>query len=537
MPASKFLGVLNDASLAARIYLTELRQLVAERDVEEQFLRHGFAWSAAWVEAFGAVAAWAGELSDAGRLTQLERLLAIIAGAEIIARLAHGIEMSQDEVFRPDDAGAQHAVQRLLADSAVAKLRRETLAVNLAALLEIVAEVEHFGDVGDDETLSAMRAQCRALVRREIAPFAQEWHLDDQLIPLATVRTIADLGVFGLTIAEAQGGLGLGKLTMCAVTEELARGSIGAGSLGTRAEIAAELISAAGTDNQKNRYLPAIAAGDILPTAVFTEPEAGSDLGAIATRATRDGDHYVIEGAKTWITHAARADLMTLLARTGTGAEGNRGLTMFLIDKQRGTIDDPFPDVGITGYELPVLGYRGMKEYGLNFANFRVPANAVLGAVEKAGFKQLMATFESARIQTAARAIGVAVAAMEQAFDYAVTRRQFGKSLIGFERVQSKLARMVVETMAVRQLTYLAARKKDQGGRCDVEAGMAKLLAARLAWVNADNTLQIHGGNGYALENPVSRLLCDARILNIFEGAAEIQAEIIARGLLGSADD
>ena len=326
----------------------------------------------------------------------------------------------------------------------------------------------------------------------------------------------------------------MGKIAMCVVSEELSRGYIGVGSLGTRSEIAAELIMAGGTEEQKARLLPKIASGEILPTAVFTEPNTGSDLASLRTRAVKSGDSYVITGNKTWITHAARADMMTLLARSDPDAPGYKGLSMFLVEKPRGTVSDPFPLEGMSGGEIGVLGYRGMKEYEIGFDGVEVPASALLGGEEGRGFKQLMATFESARIQTAARAVGVAQAALDLGLAYATERQQFGKALINFPRVAGKLAMMAAEILAARQLTYFAAREKDQGRRCDLEAGMAKLLGARVAWAAADNALQIHGGNGFALEYPVSRVLCDARILNIFEGAAEIQAQVIARRLLES---
>jgi (2S)-methylsuccinyl-CoA dehydrogenase len=275
----------------------------------------------------------------------------------------------------------------------------------------------------------------------------------------------------------------------------------------------------------------------VLPTAVFTEPEAGSGLASLKTRAIRQGDIYKIYGNKTWITHAARADLMILLARTNPKDTSHRGLSMLLAEKPRGSDDRPFPAKGMSGSEIEVLGYRGMKEYEIAFDGFEVPASNLLGGgVEGLGFKQLMATFESSRIQTAARSIGVAQAAMEAAHRYAQTRRQFGQPIVNFPRVADKIAMMAAEIMMARQLTYFAARQKDSRQRCDLEAGMAKLLAARVAWAAADNAVQLHGGNGFALEFPVSRLLCDARILSIFEGAAEIQAQIIARRLLEGSD-
>ncbi len=361
---------------------------------------------------------------------------------------------------------------------------------------------------------------------------AHEWHRQDAYIPMSVIEALAKLGIFGLTVPEDYGGLGLGKLAMCVVTEELSRGYIGLGSLGTRSEIAAELIRLGGTEGQKQKWLPRLASGEILPTAVFTEPGTGSDLGSLRTRAVRDGNSYRITGNKTWITHAARSDVMTLLARTDPNEAGYRGLSMFLAEKPRGTDTDPFPAKGMTGGEIRVLGYRGMKEFELAFDGFEVKAENLLGGIEGQGFKQLMATFESARVQTAARAVGVAQNAMELGLAYAKGRVQFGKPIYEFPRVAHKLAWMAVETMVARQLTWFAARQKDSDKRCDIEAGMAKLLAARVAWANADNALQVHGGNGYAEEYAISRVLCDARILNIFEGAAEIQAQVIARGLL-----
>ena len=224
---------------------------------------------------------------------------------------------------------------------------------------------------------------------------------------------------------------------------------------------------------------------------------------------------------------------MTLLVRTNPEEKGYKGLSMLLAEKPRGSDADPFPAEGMSGGEIEVLGYRGMKEYEIAFDGFRVPADALLGGVEGQGFKQLMETFESARIQTAARAVGVAQCAFELGLRYAKERVQFGKTLIHFPRVADKLAMMAVEIHIARQITYFAGRAKDAGRRCDLEAGHGEAAGgARVAWAAADNALQIHGGNGFALEYPISRVLCDARILNIFEGAAEIQAQVIARRLL-----
>jgi (2S)-methylsuccinyl-CoA dehydrogenase len=404
--------------------------------------------------------------------------------------------------------------------------------MRLATLMQDNHGRATFGATGLDEELEMIRDQFRRFADAEVTPYAHEWHLKDELIPMSVIHALSDMGVFGLTIPEEFGGLGLTKASMVVVSEELSRGYIGVGSLGTRSEIAAELILCGGTDAQKSHWLPKLASGEILPTAVFTEPNTGSDLGALRTRARRDGDDWTVNGNKTWITHAARTHVMTVLARTIEGTTDYRGLSMFLAEKTPGTDETPFVDPGLSGGEIEVLGYRGMKEYTVNFDDFRVKGDNLLGGVEGQGFKQLMQTFESARIQTAARAIGVAQNALELGMGYAQDRKQFGKSLIAFPRVAGKLAMMAVEIMVTRQLTYFSAWQKDHGHRCDLEAGMAKLLGARTAWSCADNALQIHGGNGFALEYQISRVLCDARILNIFEGAAEIQAQVIARRLL-----
>lgn len=504
----------------------------------EQHAAHGFAWLATYVAALKATLDWAKALRDAGRLGELEALILQCGFGEYLHQLTGGIAMSQGEIVRPGDLDVDAgAVGAFAGDPAVETLRRagntSAVRVRLAELLSEGFDARDFGDPGlGDETLELVRAQFRK-VADDHGEAAHRWHLADSLIPIEVVAQLAELGVFALTVPAEHGGLAMGKTAMCVVTEELSRGYLGLGSLGTRSEIAAELIRLGGTEAQKAHYLPRIAAGEILPAAVFTEPGTGSDLGALATRAIRDGDGYRIRGSKTWITHAARSDLMTLLARTDPDEPGYRGLSMFLAEKPRGGDDDPFPAAGMSGGEIPVLGYRGMKEYEIAFDDFTVPAGALLGGREGQGFKHLMATFESARIQTAARAVGVAQCALELGLGYALGRVQFTKAIVRFPRVAGKLAWTAVETMMARQLAYAAAREKDSDRRCDIEAGMAKLLGARVAWAAADDALQVHGGNGYALESPISRVLCDARILNIFEGAAEIQAQVIARGLLG----
>jgi (2S)-methylsuccinyl-CoA dehydrogenase len=504
-----------------------------------QAAAHGLAWLATYVESLRQMLGWARRLEAAERLSEIERLITAAAFGEYLAQIAGGIPMSQNETVRLAALGVPRAEIRRFEEQVADLIDAGTddgLKARLAELIAAQPAVTTFGDTGLDETLSQMREQMRRFAQAEVLPHAHQWHLDNTYIPQDVLDKLSELGVFALTLPEAFGGLGLGKEAMCVVSEELSRGYIGVGSLGTRSEIAAELILGAGTEAQQQKYLPKIASGEILPTAVFTEPNTGSDLASLKTRAVRAGDVYKVTGQKTWITHPVRADLMTLLVRTDANEPGYKGLSMLLAEKPRGREADPFPAKGMSGGEIEVLGYRGMKEYDISFDGFEVPVAQLLGGVEGQGFKQLMTTFEAARIQTAARAIGVAQSAMDLALKYALERNQFGKAIYAFPRVANKIVMMAVETMVARQLTYFAAREKDQGRRCDLEAGMAKLLAARIAWANADNAVQIHGGNGFALEYPVSRVLCDARILNIFEGAAEIQAQVIARRLLEGAN-
>src|SRR6056297_2527975 len=503
----------------------------------EQTATHGLAWFATYVEALRQMQGWAERLDAEGRFGETEALILQIAFGEYLWQLYGGLPMSQGEIVRPQDLGLSQDDQRAMMDASVMRLTQEgntqAARLRLVELMRERAAEATVGDAGLDEEFEMIRAQFVRFSRERVLPDAHEWHLADALIPEEIISEMAELGVFGLTIPEEFGGLGLPKVSMCVVSEELSRGYIGVGSLGTRSEIAAELILCGGTDAQKEKWLPGLASGEILPTAVFTEPNTGSDLGALRTRAKKDGADWEITGNKTWITHAARTHVMTVLARTVPDTSDYRGLSMFLAEKTPGTDEMPFVDPGLSGGEIEVLGYRGMKEYTVNFDDFRVTGESLLGGDEGQGFKQLMQTFESARIQTAARAVGVAQSALDVSIRYAEDRKQFGKPLIAFPRVSGKLAMMAVEIMVARQLTYFSAWQKDNDKRCDLEAGMAKLLGARVAWSCADNGLQIHGGNGFALEYAISRILCDARILNIFEGAAEIQAQVIARRLLG----
>lgn len=529
-------GLLDAAASKVRARVSEDGRISPALMEREQRATHGLAWLATYVAALKQLDAYARRLGEAGGFGETEELIVRVVFAEYLAQVFGGIPMNQGEFVRPADMGISAGEAGSFRVPAIETLIEEGNRPTLRArLVELIRQQEGnplFGASGLDETYEQVREEMRRFAADKVSPHAHEWHLENAYIPLEVIGQMAELGVFGLTIPEEFGGLGLGKESMCVVSEELSRAYIGVGSLGTRSEIAAELILCGGTDAQKAKWLPEIASGSVLPTAVFTEPNTGSDLASLKTRAVREGDTWKIYGNKTWITHPVRADVMTLLARTDPSEPGYKGLSMFLAEKPRGTDGDPFPAAGMSGGEIEVLGYRGMKEYEIAFDGFEVAHENLLGGVPGQGFKQLMQTFEGARIQTAARALGVAQAALDLGLRYAQERIQFGKPLIAFPRVSDKLAMMAGELMAARQLTYFSAWEKDSGRRCDLEAGMAKLLGARVAWAAADNALQIHGGNGFALEYQISRVLCDARILNIFEGAAEIQAQVIARRVL-----
>ena len=513
---------------------TVSKQLMAR----EQHAAHSLAWIATYKATLTELLNWAERLESENNFLETEQLILQFAFSEYLTQLWHGIPMSQLEYARPQDLGLKNGLLTELSTSSVKDLmlngNEAADRLKLADILQHNFSSKNFGNLGLDDTSTMIIQEFKKFVEDDVAPYAHEWHLKDELIPMEVINKMADLGIFGLTIPEEYGGLGMNKLSMCVVTEELARGYIGIGSLGTRTDISSELLLIGGTEEQKKKWLPKIASGEILPAAVFSEPNTGSDLASLKTRAVKNGDEYSITGNKTWITHGARSDLMTLMARSIPDEKGYKGLSMFLAEKERGDDDNMFPSEGMSGGEIEVLGYRGMKEYEIAFDDFKVKGENLLGGEEGKGFKQLMETFESARIQTAARAVGVAQSAMETGMQYALDRNQFGKSIYEFPRVSSKVTSMVTEIMAARQLTYFSAREKDKGNRCDLEAGMAKLLGARVAWATSDNSLQIHGGNGFALEYPISRLLCDSRILNIFEGAAEMQADVIARRLLTS---
>ena len=451
--------VLDAAKAAVKALVSEDGRVSGRLVEQHQAAAHGLAWLATYDQSLQQMQQWAERLSGEGKFGEIEQLIHQIAFGEYLAQIKGGIPMSQGEILRLSDMGVSaaaldtDAVNTLTASGNTSAARSR-----LVELMQEQSANATFGASGLDEELEMIRDQFRRFAQERVEPNAHDWHLKDELIPMEIIEELAEMGVFGLTIPEEYGGFGLSKASMVVVSEELSRGYIGVGSLGTRSEIAAELILCGGTDEQKASWLPRIASAEILPTAVFTEPNTGSDLGSLRTRAVKGEDgNYSVTGNKTWITHAARTHVMTLLARTDPDSKDHRGLSMFLAEKTPGTDEDPFPTEGMTGGEIEVLGYRGMKEYELGFDGFQVKGENLLGGEEGKGFKQLMETFESARIQTAARAIGVAQCALDIAMQYARDRKQFGKSLINFPRVSGKLAMMAVET-ACRSTAATALR-------------------------------------------------------------------------------
>ncbi len=375
-----------------------------------------------------------------------------------------------------------------------------------------------------------LRRETRRFADKAVAPIAQELYNEQAEIPMEIIRQMADLGYFAMSIPEKYGGLEMDNLAVAIVTEELSRAWLSVGSVMTRMLIAGGLLLNGGTEEQKERWLPGIASGEVLPAAAFTEPNAGSDTAGMQLRAVRQGDKYILNGQKTWITFANRAHMMTVLARTDPDpGKRHKGLSMLLVEKEPG---NDFMPPHLLGERIPTIGYHGMKSFSLSFTDFEVPAANVIGGKEGQGFYQLMATYEVARIQTAARAVGVAQAALESAIRYSQERSQFGKPISEFQAIQHKLAYMASKVEAGRQLTYYAARMKDQGRRCDLEAGMAKLFCADMVEQVTSDAMQVHGGYGYALEYPVSRYWRDGRVFRIFEGTSEIQASVIAKRLL-----
>jgi alkylation response protein AidB-like acyl-CoA dehydrogenase len=363
----------------------------------------------------------------------------------------------------------------------------------------------------------------RAFIDRDVKPTVRDVEHADEY-PEAWIEQMKRIGIFGLVVPEEYGGTPVSTRCYVHVTQELARGWMSlAGAMGGHT-VVAKLLSLFGTEEQKQRYLPAMATGEVRATMALTEPGGGSDLQALTTAARPDGDDLVINGAKTWITNARRSGLIALLCKTDTDATPKHtGISIVLVE----------PGEGLTvSRDLPKLGYKGVESCELSFADYRVPATAVLGGVVGKGFAQMMKGLETGRIQVASRALGVATAALEDSLAYAQERESFGKPIWKHQAIGHYLADMATKLTAARQLTLYAADRYDSGERADMEAGMAKLFASEAAMEIALNAVRIHGGYGYSTEYDVERYFRDAPLMIVGEGTNEIQRNVIASQLV-----
>jgi (2S)-methylsuccinyl-CoA dehydrogenase len=375
-----------------------------------------------------------------------------------------------------------------------------------------------------------IRKAVRKFTEEEVVPIAQELDRNNEEIPQDIIRKMAELGYFGLIFPPEYDGIGLDYIAMAIVAEELSRGWLSVGSVMTRSIITGTLLLTHGTEQQRNKYLPGIARGETMTAAAFTEPDSGSDTGGMKLRARKTKGGYILHGEKTWCTFANRAHILTVLARTDPDmSKRHKGLSMFLVEKEAGEkIDHP----NISGQPIPTIGYHGMRSYTLSFDECFVPEENMIGTEENKGFYQLMSTYESARIQTAARAVGVGQAAFEAALKYSRERIQFGQPICNFQAIRLKLSEMASRLEAARQLVYYACSMKDTHKRCDLEAGMAKVVAAEMVEYVTREGMQIFGGYGYSKEYPAERFWRDGRVISLFEGTTEIQHEVIARRLI-----
>jgi alkylation response protein AidB-like acyl-CoA dehydrogenase len=363
----------------------------------------------------------------------------------------------------------------------------------------------------------------RDFVNREVRPVARELEHEDTY-PEKLVEQMKALGIFGLAVPEPWGEVSVSAPCYAAVTEELARGWMSlAGAMGGHT-VVAKLLVAHGTEEQKDRYLPRMAAGEVRATMALTEPGGGSDLQALRTTARRDGDHYVVDGSKTWITNARRSALVALLCRTDPHADpAHRGISILLVEKGPGFE---------VSRDLPKLGYKGVESCELSFDGFRTPVTSLLGEEEGHGFAQMMRGLEIGRIQVASRAVGVGRAALEDSLAYAQERESFGKPIWQHQSIGNYLADMATSLTAARQLVMYAARRYESGQRADLEAGMAKLFASETTMKIALDAVRIHGGYGYSTEFDVERYFRDAPLMIVGEGTNEIQRNVIARQLV-----
>jgi alkylation response protein AidB-like acyl-CoA dehydrogenase len=370
----------------------------------------------------------------------------------------------------------------------------------------------------------------RDFVDKEIIPHAQTLEHSDTY-PADIVAGMREMGLFGLTIPEEFGGLGESLLTYALVVEEIARGWMSVSGVINTHFIVAHMLRNHGTPEQKQHFLPRMATGEVRGAFSMSEPELGSDVAAIKTRAKRDGDGYVIDGAKMWLTNGGTSNLVAVLVRTDEGAEKpHQNLTAFLVEKPEG-FGEVAPGLNIPG-KIDKMGYKGVDTTELVFDGFRIGADAVLGGESGKGFRQMMDGIEVGRVNVAARACGIAIRAFELAVEYAQQRRTFGKPIAEHQAIAFKLAEMATKVEAAHLMMVNAARLKDSGERNDVQAGMAKLIASEYCAEVTQEAFRIHGGYGYSKEYEIERLMREAPFLLIGEGTSEIQKTIISRGLL-----
>ena len=376
------------------------------------------------------------------------------------------------------------------------------------------------------EARSQIVALVRDFVRREVEPVAAELDREDR-VPHDLIDQMKELGLFGITVPEEYGGLGLDYTTFASIFEELSMGLMSlSGAIGTH-HILTYVLTHYGTEEQKERFLPDLASGKKRGGLALTEPGGGTDVANLQTTATKDGEEYVINGSKMFITNGRYGDMFCLLARTDRDMEPrHRGLSAFVME--RGEPGSGFE----VGRDLDKLGYRGLDTVELNFNNYAIPADNLIGEQEGVGFGHVMSGLETGRINVAARAVGVAQAAFNAAIRYAQQRESFGKPIAEHQAIQLKLADMATKIQAARLLVYDAATKKDEGGRIDLESGMAKLFASEVCGEVTMEAMRIHGGYGFIKESPVERYYRDAPLMIIGEGTNEVMRLVIARQLL-----
>jgi (2S)-methylsuccinyl-CoA dehydrogenase len=489
-----------------------------------------------------ALSSYCDALAEAGQPSDLVSAITTVYVAEITQRAASDAAIAPedfgltaarlDELFGGADARA--AIRSGLEEQRTREIGRRIIqqrGVNSSWL--------------PDEVASLTRQTVRSFAQNEVAPIAERVHRQDELVPDSLIRRIAEQGFFASSIPEEYGGTGLGSLAMVITTEELSIASLAAaGSLITRPEILAKAILRGGTDDQKAKWLPKLASGEVMVAIAVTEPDAGSDVAAVtcrAERATIDGrEGFLINGAKAWSTFAGRAEVIALLARTDPdAASGSRGLSLFIVEKEPfygHDFEQRQPHGGVlSGTAIPTLGYRGMHSYVLNLDNFFVPEANLVGGEEglNRGFYLQMSGFAAGRLQTAGRALGVAQAALEKACEYVERRSQFGHPLKDYQLTEYKIGRMAVQIEAGRRLTYQAAQMMHESPDLVLEPAMAKLLTCDVAVAVTQEAQMLHGGWGYAEETAVSRYVVDALVLPIFEGVKPIlELKVIARSLL-----